>query len=108
MMHYTAKVFRPPFEEKSLLIEATVGCSRDKCAFCSLYHDTPFAPAPMEHIESDIDGGQMSIYDLMGRMVYQSEYQTEIPVNQLNEGLYFLSITTNEGQVINQKFIIRK
>ena len=55
MMHYTAKVFRPPFEEKSLLIEATVGCSRDKCAFCSLYHDTPFAPAPMEHIESDIE-----------------------------------------------------
>ena len=54
MMHYTAKVFRPPFEEKSLLIEATVGCSRDKCAFCSIYHDTPFAPAPMEHIESDI------------------------------------------------------
>lgn len=60
------------------------------------------------HIESDIDGGQMSIYDLMGRMVYQSEYQTEIPVNQLNDGLYFLSITTSEGQVINQKFIIRK
>lgn len=54
-MHYTAKVFRPPFEEGSLLIEATVGCSRDKCAFCSIYHDTPFAPAPMEHIESDIE-----------------------------------------------------
>ena len=53
-MHYTAKVFRPPFEEKSLLIEATGGCSRDKCAFCSLYHDTPFAPTPMEDIESDI------------------------------------------------------
>lgn len=55
MMHYTAKVFRPPFEENSLLIEATVGCSRDKCAFCSIYHDTPFAPAPMEHIKSDIE-----------------------------------------------------
>ncbi len=60
------------------------------------------------HIESDIDGGQLNIYDLMGRMVYQSEYQTEIPVSQLNDGLYFLSITTSEGQVINQKFIIRK
>ena len=54
MMHYRGKVFRPPFEEKSLLIEATVGCSRDKCAFCSLYHDTPFSPSPMEDIESDI------------------------------------------------------
>ena len=60
------------------------------------------------HIEGDIEGGQLSIYDLMGKMVYQSEYQTEIPVSQLNDGLYFLSITTSEGQVINQKFIIRK
>ena len=60
------------------------------------------------HIQSDIEGGQLSIYDLMGRMVYQSEYQAEIPVSQLNDGLYFLSITTSEGQVINQKFIIRK
>ena len=60
------------------------------------------------HIEGDIDGGQLSIYDLMGRMVYQSEYHTEIPVSQLNDGLYFLSITTNDGQVINQKFIIHK
>ena len=54
MMHYRGKVFRPPFEERSLLIEATVGCSRDKCAFCSLYHDTPFSPSPMEDIEDDI------------------------------------------------------
>ena len=60
------------------------------------------------HIQSDIEGGQLSIYDLMGRMVYQSEYQAEIPVSQLTDGLYFLSITTSEGQVINQKFIIRK
>ena len=54
MMHYRGKVFRPPFEERSLLIEATVGCSRDKCAFCSLYHDTPFSPSPMADVESDI------------------------------------------------------
>ena len=54
MLHYRGKVFRPPFEENSLLIEATVGCSRDKCAFCSVYHDTPFSPSPMEDIESDI------------------------------------------------------
>ncbi|MBP3867399.1 MAG: radical SAM protein [Eggerthellaceae bacterium] len=54
MMHYRGRAFRPPFEEKSLLIEATLGCSRDKCAFCSLYHDTPFSPSPMEDIESDI------------------------------------------------------
>ena len=60
------------------------------------------------HIESDINGGQMCIYDLMGRKVFSSEYQTLVPVDYLTNGIYLLSVTTNEGQVINQKFIIRK
>ena len=60
------------------------------------------------HIEGDIHGSQVSIYDLTGRMVYQSAYQTIIPVDQLNDGLYFLNIVTEEGQVINKKFIIKK
>ena len=60
------------------------------------------------HLESDIQCGQVSIYDLMGRKVFQSTYQTMIPVDQLNDGMYLLSVTTDEGQVINQKFIIRK
>ena len=60
------------------------------------------------HLEGDIQSGQVSIYDLTGREVYAGEYQTVIPVDHLNNGMYFLSITTDEGQVINQKFIIRK
>ena len=60
------------------------------------------------HIESDIKGGQVSIYDLMGKKVFTGEYQTVIPVDQFTDGMYLLSITTDEGQVINQKFIIRK
>jgi hypothetical protein len=60
------------------------------------------------HVEGDIVGGQMSIYDLTGRKVYQGEYQPEITVSQLNDGMYFLSITTAEGRVITQKFIIEK
>lgn len=60
------------------------------------------------HIEGSIQGGQVSIYDLTGRKVYQGDYQNEISVSSLNDGLYFLNITTEEGQVINQKFIIKK
>lgn len=55
MMHYTGKTFRPPFEEKSLLLQASTGCSHNKCTFCSMYRDVPFAPAPMDEIESDIE-----------------------------------------------------
>ena len=60
------------------------------------------------HIEGDIEGGQVRIYDLLGRMVYQSEFKTEIPVDQLKDGLYFLNVTTKDGRVINQKFLIEK
>ena len=60
------------------------------------------------HLEGDFEGGQVNIYDLTGRKVYQGEYQHEIPVSNLNNGLYFLNIVTERGQVINQKFIIEK
>ena len=60
------------------------------------------------YLESQIENGQVSIFDLTGRKVYQGEYQTTIPVDQLTDGMYFLSVTTNEGQVINQKLLIRK
>ena len=60
------------------------------------------------NIESSINSGQVNIYDLMGKRVLQSEWLTEIPVGHLNDGLYFLNVITEEGQVINQKFIIHK
>ena len=60
------------------------------------------------HIEGKIQNGKVSIYDLMGRKVYGGEYQSVIPIDFLTDGIYLLSITSNEGQVINQKFIIRK
>ena len=60
------------------------------------------------HLEGDFENGQVSIYDLIGRKVYQGEYQNIIEVGQLDDGMYLLNVTTEEGQVINQKFIIRK
>ena len=57
---------------------------------------------------SAFENGQLSIYDLTGRKVYHGVFQTEIPVNQLNNGMYFISLTTTKGQVVTQKFIIRK
>ncbi len=53
-MHYTEPVMRPPTEAYSVLIEATAGCSHNKCTFCGAYRETPFAAAPMEQIEHDI------------------------------------------------------
>lgn len=53
-MNYTGNVYRPPFEGRSLLLQVTVGCSHNKCAFCTMYRDVPFRVEPMEQIEADL------------------------------------------------------
>jgi len=36
-MHFTGRTWRPPYEAHSVIIQATSGCTYNKCKFCSLY-----------------------------------------------------------------------
>ncbi|WP_010236538.1 radical SAM protein [Clostridium arbusti] len=53
-MKYTGPVYRPPFEANSLLLQVTVGCSHNKCSFCTMYSNVPFQIETMEQIEKDL------------------------------------------------------
>lgn len=53
-MKYTGPIFRPPFEAGSLLLQVTVGCSHNKCSFCTMYKDVPFQVETIEQIEKDL------------------------------------------------------
>lgn len=53
-MHYTGQTFRPPREAYSPLLEVTVGCSHNKCTYCSMYKDVSFRRAPKEQILADL------------------------------------------------------
>lgn len=53
-MEYFGKVFRPPSEAASLIIQCTIGCSHNQCTFCSMYKDDVFRLRPLDDILADI------------------------------------------------------
>ena len=54
-MRYKGKVYRPPSEAYSLIVQATYGCSHNRCAFCDMYDDKHFSMRPMQEIREDFE-----------------------------------------------------
>jgi radical SAM superfamily enzyme YgiQ (UPF0313 family) len=53
-MHYEGNIIRPPSEANSILLQVTVGCSRNKCTFCGTYSGERFRIKPDDIIFEDI------------------------------------------------------
>ena len=53
-MVYEGSVYRPPSEAYSLIIQVTVGCSHNKCTFCSMYKDKQFHIRSFEDVKRDL------------------------------------------------------
>lgn len=59
-MRYEGKVYRPPSEARSVIIQATIGCSHNKCTFCSMYKEDQFRIRKTEEIIEDINSARMN------------------------------------------------
>ena len=53
-MHYEGFIIRPPSEANSILLQVTVGCSRNKCTFCGTYAGERFKIKSNDIIMEDI------------------------------------------------------
>jgi radical SAM superfamily enzyme YgiQ (UPF0313 family) len=53
-MHYEGTIIRPPSEAHSILLQVTVGCSRNKCTFCGTYAGERFRIKSDDVILQDI------------------------------------------------------
>lgn len=54
-VQYNEPVFRPPGEAQSAILQVTIGCSWNKCAFCEMYTSKKFSTRPFDLIKSDIE-----------------------------------------------------
>ena len=53
-VHYEGQIIRPPSEADSILLQVTVGCSHNRCAFCGAYSGERFRIKSDEEIVEDI------------------------------------------------------
>lgn len=53
-LNYDLPLFRPPSEAFSLILQVTIGCSHNACAFCGMYKTKKFRVKDWKELESDI------------------------------------------------------
>jgi radical SAM superfamily enzyme YgiQ (UPF0313 family) len=54
-MNYEGNIIRPPSEADSIILQVTVGCSHNKCAFCATYRDQIFRLKDGQILAEDLD-----------------------------------------------------
>ncbi len=57
-MRYQGTVYRPPSEAGSLIIQATLACPHNKCAFCGMYKGRKFRVRPLDEVVEDLEAAR--------------------------------------------------
>ena len=102
-------IFRPPSEADSLILQVTVGCSYNRCTFCSAYREKRFRIKSFEEIKADVD--EVSPYKI--RRVFLADGDAlSIPMKGLLQILSYLKGRLKGlervGIYANAKDVLRK
>jgi len=67
-VHFTGRTWRPPYEASSFIIQATSGCTHNKCRFCNLYKNECFKMTPLSEWREDLE--ELASYQPYARRIY--------------------------------------
>lgn len=87
---YDYPLYRPPSEGNSLIIQATLGCSHNKCSFCNMYKSKKFTIKPIQDIKNDISYFRQT-YTLVERIFLADGDALIIKTEDLKEILVYIN-----------------
>jgi len=92
MIKYDEPLFRPPSEAYSLILQLTLGCSWNECAFCEMYTSKRFKTRSFEDVKNEIDS--LKPYSQQIKKVFLADGNALVlSTRRLLEVLNYLSIS---------------
>lgn len=89
-MRYEGTVYRPPSEARSLIVQVTIGCSHNRCRFCTMYKDKKFRIRSMEDIEQDFYEARELYGDQIEKVFLADGDALVLPAEMLKELLILI------------------
>ena len=62
-MRYEGKLYRPPSEADSLIVQATIGCSYNHCTYCDMYREKSFRLRDLREVLADVSAAGAAFGD---------------------------------------------
>ena len=87
-MRYEGMIYRPPSEAYSLIVQVTIGCSQNRCIFCSMFKEKRFRIRKVEEVLEDLQDARNTCIDSI--QAFKSEYKYNFDNN--NPSFYQRSI----------------
>ena len=110
-MHYSGSVYRPPSEAYSLIVQVTLGCSHNKCAFCNMYKDKQFSVVDIEQVMGDLAWARER-YSRIDRIFLADGDALILPMEHLLRILHYIRANipecTRVATYASPKSILRK
>jgi len=99
-VRYEGQIYRPPSEAHSLILQATIGCTYNKCTFCQSFREKKFRIRTTSEIADDLAEARR-YYKYVGRMYLADANALCIPSEQLLEILQFIKKTFPECERVS-------
>ena len=90
MLRYEGSIWRPPSEARSLILQATVGCSHNACIFCVSYKQKKYRVRGADGVQSDLDSLPFDYKRRVRRVFLADGNALAMPTDELIETLHVL------------------